>query len=46
MRPRKAMQFTNLYDAIRDLVEPHGGFDLDIPPRSVAERDPPFKDWE
>lgn len=45
-RPRKPAQFDNLYDAIRDLVEPYGGFDLDIPPRSFAERDPPFKDWE
>lgn len=40
-----APRYTNLYDAIRDLVEPHGGFDLEIPERSLAERDPPFKDW-
>lgn len=36
---------SNLYDAIRELVEPHGGFELEIPERSLAERDPPFKDW-
>ncbi|MCG7504835.1 FitA-like ribbon-helix-helix domain-containing protein [Mesorhizobium retamae] len=42
----KPAQFDNLYDAIRDLVEPHGGFDVDIPPRSPAQRDLPFKDWE
>jgi plasmid stability protein len=44
--PDRALQFDNLYDAIRDLVEPHGGFELDIPQRSFAERDLPFKDWE
>ncbi len=42
-QPRK---FDNLYDAIRDLVEPHGGFDdFEIPDRSFAERDPLFKEW-
>lgn len=45
-QPRKQRQFDNLYDAIRDLVEPHGGFELDIPPRSCPDRDPLFKDWE
>ena len=41
--PRK---FDNLYDAIRDLVEPYGGFDeFEIPHRSLAERDDPFKEW-
>ncbi len=30
----------SLYDAIRDLVEPHGGFDLEIPERAPP-RDPP-----
>lgn len=45
-QPRTRPQFDNLYDAIRDLVEPHGGFDLEIPQRGFAERDPPFKDWE
>ena len=34
----------NLYDAIRELVEPHGGFELDIPVRSLPERDPPTFD--
>ncbi len=29
------------YKSIRELVEPHGGFDLQIPPRSKAMRDPP-----
>lgn len=43
---RKPPQFDNLYDAIRDLVEPYGGFELEIPSRGFAERDPPFKDWE
>ncbi|KQZ97860.1 bifunctional phosphopantothenoylcysteine decarboxylase/phosphopantothenate synthase [Mesorhizobium sp. Root157] len=41
--PEKPVPFDNLHDAIRDMVEPHGGFELDIPPRSLAERDPPFK---
>ncbi|TKT82569.1 hypothetical protein [Aquamicrobium sp. LC103] len=35
---------TNLYDAIRELVEPHGGFDLDIPERALPTRDPPAFD--
>lgn len=35
----------NLYDAIRELVEPHGGFEIDIPERSFARRDPPFTEW-
>lgn len=29
------------YRSIRELVEPHGGFDLEIPPRNQAMRDPP-----
>ena len=29
------------YRSIRKLVEPHGGFDLDIPPRSKSMREPP-----
>lgn len=32
----------NLYDAIRELVEPHGGFDLDIPERSSPREPPAF----
>jgi plasmid stability protein len=31
----------NLYDAIRELVEPFGGFELEIPERSLPQRDPP-----
>jgi plasmid stability protein len=33
--------FDNLYDAIRDLVEPYGGFELEIPERSYPVREPP-----
>ena len=29
------------YQSIRRLVEPHGGFDLEIPPRSKGMREPP-----
>lgn len=36
----------NLYDAVRELVEPHGGFDIPIPPRQPAPRPVPFEDWE
>lgn len=36
----------NLYDAIRELVEPYGGFDIPIPPRQPAPRPVPFEDWE
>ena len=32
----------NLYDAIRELVEPYGGFDLDIPERSSPREPPSF----
>lgn len=32
---------TNLYDAIRELVEPYGGFEIDLPERSKSTRDPP-----
>jgi plasmid stability protein len=35
----------NLYDAVRELVEPHGGFDIPIPPRQRAPRPVPFEDW-
>ncbi len=34
----------NLYDAIRELVEPHGGFDLQIPERTRPSREPPSFD--
>lgn len=30
----------NLYQAIRDLVEPHGGFELDLPPRDEPANQP------
>jgi plasmid stability protein len=33
----------NLYDAIRRLAEPLGGFDLDIPPREPMGKLPDFK---
>lgn len=32
------------YRSIRELLEPHGGFDLDLPPRNQAMRDPPAFD--
>lgn len=31
----------NWYRSIRELVEPYGGFDLEIPSRSKQMRDPP-----
>ena len=34
----------NLYDAIRALVEPHGGFDLEIPERALPPGKPPALD--
>jgi plasmid stability protein len=40
-RPRR---HNNLYDAIRELVEPHGGFDLEIPERAPPSREPPTFD--
>lgn len=36
----------NLYDAIRELVEPHGGFEIPIPLRQAAPRPIPFEDWD
>lgn len=42
----EAPRRTNLYDAIRELVEPHGGFDIPIPSRQPAARPIPFEDWE
>lgn len=33
----------SLYEAIRRLVEPHGGFDLDIPERLPAREPPGFE---
>ena len=37
----KAAPATNLYDAIRRRIEPLGGVDLEIPPRSRRMRAPP-----
>ncbi|MBL8580755.1 MAG: plasmid stabilization protein [Rhizobiaceae bacterium] len=34
----------NLYEDIRALVEPHGGFDIPIPARQLAARAIPFGD--
>jgi plasmid stability protein len=34
----------NLYDAIRELAEPFGGFELEVPERSLPHRDPPTFD--
>jgi plasmid stability protein len=34
----------NWYRSLRQLVEPHGGFELDIPPRSKDMRKPPSFD--
>lgn len=42
----EAPRRTNLYDAIRELVEPHGGFEIPIPQRQPAARPIPFEDWE
>jgi plasmid stability protein len=36
----------NLYDAVRELVEPHGGFEIPIPTRQPAARPIPFEDWD
>lgn len=37
---RKEAKEESLYDAIRRLVEPHGGFDIELPAREPM-RDPP-----
>lgn len=37
---------SNLYDEIRRLVEPHGGFDIPVPLREPAPRPIPFEDWD
>lgn len=42
----EAPRRTNLYDAIRELVEPHGGFEIPILPRQAAPRPIPFEDWD
>lgn len=33
----------NLYDAIRKLVEPFGGFDLELPERALPRESPKFR---
>lgn len=35
-------RYDNLYDAIRELVEPYGGFDLTIPERAPSRQPPTF----
>ncbi|MBN9242999.1 MAG: plasmid stabilization protein [Mesorhizobium sp.] len=46
--PEKARQREepeeNWYQSLRQLVEPYGGFELDIPPRSKSMREPPSFD--
>jgi len=37
---------SNLYDDIRKLVEPHGGFDIPVPDRQPAARPIPFEGWD
>ena len=37
---------TSLYDDIRQLIEPHGGFDIPVPARQRAARPIPFEDWD
>ena len=32
----------SLYEAIRRLVEPHGGFELELPPRETLREPPDF----
>lgn len=39
-------RLTNLYDDIRELVVPHGGFDIPVPERQRAARPIPFEDWD
>jgi plasmid stability protein len=34
----------NWYRSIRELVEPYGGFELEVPPRNKTMRDPPTFD--
>lgn len=41
-----APRVANLYESIRELVEPHGGFDIPIPLRQLAARPIPFEDWD
>lgn len=31
----------NFYDSVRSLVDKHGGFELELPPRSKGSRTPP-----
>lgn len=40
----EALPGKDFYRSIRDLVEPYGGFDMEIPARSGDVRDPPAFD--
>lgn len=42
--PQARMRATNLYEDIRELVAPHGGFDIPVPDRRSAARPIPFQD--
>ena len=42
--PGREQRDQNLYEAIRTLVEPYGGFDLEIPERALPPRKPPTLD--
>lgn len=37
---------SNLYDDIRELVEPHGGFEIPVADRQPVARPIPFEDWD
>ena len=43
-RDKPKRRHANLYDAIRELVEPFGGLNSGIPERSLPRRDPPTFD--
>jgi plasmid stability protein len=40
----EAKKFDNFYDSIRSLVDKHGGFELEIPPRTKSSRPVPTFD--
>ncbi len=42
-RPSASAEEDNLYDAIRRLVEPYGGFELEIPERQPMREPPLFE---
>lgn len=39
--PGEVLPGKNFYESVRELVEPHGGFEMEIPARSRDLRDPP-----